>query len=803
MKKTKTKIRISKKWILLFVILLFIVSATAYAAPAPVGGGMTTEATDAFNTILKNLSAVLVTTIKMLSKFLWPIFLAIGGLLNNDILFGGGMEERLLGIWVQVRNFVNMGFVVILVGIALYNVTGFAKDQYEIKKFIGKFVIALLAVNFSYIGLKVMLDVGNVLTIALFAVPASINSEQYSTGIATCPSVGTGDCKQLTNADNANVDNAVVDKMVKSICTNLYGASDSFKTSGAMDKADWEKNSFCKLVGANQYTLTAEGAKFFGSFSSNNAAIVLAMQLMNVVDIDKVSEAINTKTVDFASLTRNLMFSVLLYVVYGTSYIALFIVLLVRLVILWIILAISPVIALTLIFPKIAEGGGDLKDKFIQSVLAPVKIAAILSIGYMMLSAWKAMPNAKIPLTGFTMKSLNFELSGISHLQAFIVAFAAVAVVWIGVFAAAGKVTKLTDSIKGAMQGFGKRLVNLYKFAPLVPTEEGRKSIMQVYRKGMMPIEEIERRGRGDEYGGAMTESEMKNIARGPGLNVAKATGVLQRGGVATPSRAKIAGGMLARMEREGGEEGKQFVRRVTENLTPGERAQFLRTGKLSAEGLRTVQRNIAALPMVAGGAAAGAAGKPAPTKPGKGGKPKPPTPEEAKTAERKELNANDNAVTIAKRDNNAAWNSLSDGEKNKLSALRDRYDKAQTITDPVKKEEELKAIEAEYKKDDVKKAVTTIRAAQESKTEINAVGTTAKAVKDTGKKLGDIQTGTPEAAKKKELTDALEKAKKQLDSKKVPGENIKKILEDQLKKAGFNIDDIKKDNDLKGYVTP
>ena len=43
------------------------------------------------------------------------------------------MEERLLLIWVNVRNIVNILFVFILLAIAFYNVVG-AGDNYHIKR---------------------------------------------------------------------------------------------------------------------------------------------------------------------------------------------------------------------------------------------------------------------------------------------------------------------------------------------------------------------------------------------------------------------------------------------------------------------------------------------------------------------------------------------------------------------------------------------------------------------------------------------------------------------------------------------
>ena len=70
-----------------------------------------------------------------LSQAIWPILYMIGGLMDNNLLFGGGMGKTLQSIWIPIRNIVNILFVIILVGIALYNITGLGEDKgnYSIK----------------------------------------------------------------------------------------------------------------------------------------------------------------------------------------------------------------------------------------------------------------------------------------------------------------------------------------------------------------------------------------------------------------------------------------------------------------------------------------------------------------------------------------------------------------------------------------------------------------------------------------------------------------------------------------------
>ena len=105
-----------------------------------------------------------------------------GSLLDNDLIFGGAMGERLLDIWVQIRNLVNIAFVLILLAIAVYNVLGIGEEggglPLAFKTAIPKFVLALIAVNFSFLAVKVILDFTNVITGAVFALPTNAITQE-------------------------------------------------------------------------------------------------------------------------------------------------------------------------------------------------------------------------------------------------------------------------------------------------------------------------------------------------------------------------------------------------------------------------------------------------------------------------------------------------------------------------------------------------------------------------------------------------------------------------------------------------
>ena len=96
----------------------------------------------------------------------------IGAFLGNDYIFAGSMGTMLHNIWVISRNIVNIVFVLILLFLALKHI--FKGEDSNIAKTLPKFVILLIAVNFSWLAGKLVLDAANVAANVVFSIPAGI-----------------------------------------------------------------------------------------------------------------------------------------------------------------------------------------------------------------------------------------------------------------------------------------------------------------------------------------------------------------------------------------------------------------------------------------------------------------------------------------------------------------------------------------------------------------------------------------------------------------------------------------------------
>jgi len=380
--------------------------------------------------VLAQLQQLIGVLLSMLSILIWPLLSMIGALMGNDLIFGPQVEDRLLLIWGQVRNFINLAFVLVLVGLAIYNVAGIGEESnYTLKKILPRFLIALIVVNFTFFGAKVILSSVNVLTTAVFALPNNVEGSLSSlnpSGIASkmCPTVA-----------------------------ELY-----------------PENGFC----IDQSTFTPQAEQFFSRFSGDNIAYVMALNYAQIGEILQVSELVR-QVPTVQSVTINLLISLLMYFVYTIAFVVMFIVLVVRVVVLWFVIALSPILALQIVFPEGAKsliGEFDIKDIFIKHAFAPAIIGMGLVIGHMLLDAYSQ--NTAPSLGSSLALGADFGNAfsvGSDGIQQILIGIAAAAVIWKVSFTAAdGTVAKgITDSIKGWVERTAGSVAKIPTYLPIVP----------------------------------------------------------------------------------------------------------------------------------------------------------------------------------------------------------------------------------------------------------------------------------------------------------------------------------------------
>lgn len=442
----------------------------------------------------------------LMNRLIWPILMMIGGLMDNSLLFGNGMEERLREIWIPIRNIVNILFVIALVGIALYNVLGIGDENsnYSIKAILPKIIIGIIVVNFSFLGIKVFLDGINVLTTAIFALPNQVGAEivldpsnpsdqdtirktcRLREGLSTSKKINKEEFEKQRELDTlrkiagSNEFKAFfegkITKLTAQEINQLAGTNldDAQFTSFKARYAESMKKVLCEAYvdeedNVTKMRLTSQGELFLKRWNSKSAPLAMAIGLGKIVFYDEID------TRSLASLDKvviNAALSFILYLLYLASFVALFIVLLGRLVVMWLAIALSPILLLGIAVPAVKEklgGFGEITNTFVQNAIAPLGIGLALSIGWIMLKALQGLNSLGGDQISFS-AAQGIPVVGLTTLQDLLVGVGTIAVIWLGVFAAASKsiAAPVTEMIKGGLSRAGSWVGTLpFKHAPV------------------------------------------------------------------------------------------------------------------------------------------------------------------------------------------------------------------------------------------------------------------------------------------------------------------------------------------------
>lgn len=401
----------------------------------------------------------------LINKVLWAILVIIGPLLDNSILFSSciaknadkvctiTMEDNLLGIWVQIRNIVNIVFVVILVFTALYNVIGRTEGEFVLKTMLPKIIIGLIAVNFSFLASKVVLDAANVVTTAVAAIPVNIKEDLAP---ANFPAYKEG--------------------LSDSVCKYFNAAKNSSIPLTADQINQWGLTGICQED--NGKFVAQFDTEFLNKFSGKNLAFIMTAEIAKLSRLKFVSTTVATKLGSTFDQVMNFLLDIAvnlgIIVIYAVSILALLAVAVARIVVLWLMIALSPLVVLIIIIPQIGQGLGetDLKSTFIQHAIAPIIMVGSLSIGFILLDS---MANEAFNLSdGGMQKAMDGVVNGNfenMHLGDLLALIGGVMIIWTGIFGAASKTYAkfITEKLDSWTKGGATFLAKLPLYATPIP----------------------------------------------------------------------------------------------------------------------------------------------------------------------------------------------------------------------------------------------------------------------------------------------------------------------------------------------
>jgi len=417
----------------------------------------------------------------------------IGNFLGNDYIYQGAMGDMLQKIWVMARNLVNIFFVFYLLFMAIRTIFWPESSLDDLKKGMIKFVLLLVAVNFSWLGAKVVLDAASVTTHAIFAIPSGIGDPpdyqecQVNTNGET-PIKGLCYPTKIIAPAESSTQPILYFQDKEGDDDNCSEIEEAYKEVYDEDTGELKNNidpKHQKLIGRT--SMCMESLNLF-KYDQNTATIYLTYGMARIQNLANATSSGGSGS----QLAVGVLMSIILQVVYAIALLALFITLIVRMMMLWFLVAFSPFLVALVLF----EGKNPAEEyfsfpQFINWAFAPAKVGGVFVVAFMMISAGQSMGNITVRAldnlannSGFTFKILGQEslFAGMGSIQDFLWLIMTTAVLWLGVFAVLKKLS-LVGGWFGRIGDKGKeyaiQAAKLPFVAPIIPSANGPISLKQ------------------------------------------------------------------------------------------------------------------------------------------------------------------------------------------------------------------------------------------------------------------------------------------------------------------------------------
>jgi len=416
--------------------------------------------------ILESVANASLYVVRIFNPLIHFITFKIGPFLGNDYIFAGNMGEMLHRIWIINRNIVNIVFVLVLLYLALkFIING---DESGIAKNIGKFAIMLVAINFSWLAGRLVLDAANVATNVVFAIPAGISGvggqtfdeilkEKKNACVVNPNSRGfTGFCTPVDGKVFLTLDAERTQYLKDATCTpQLIGQFEKgYDKAYPPDlKPDPEQKEYAKT---NTICWKQMELK---DYQQNNASYYLSYSMAKVQNLVK-----NDQT-DLVNTAVGTLFSLALQVAYLAAFLSLFIVLIIRAAMMWILMAFSPYIVLLMYLKQIGIGVSLGKadsllsiQGFVKWAFAPAKVGAVWTIGFIMITAGQTMDTSSFEKIGGHIYGAGTLFMGMDTVQQFIWFMMSLGIIWVGTFSMFADLEVaggITNAIKGGVEKYG------------------------------------------------------------------------------------------------------------------------------------------------------------------------------------------------------------------------------------------------------------------------------------------------------------------------------------------------------------
>jgi len=351
-------------------------------------------------------------TVKALQFISYPIFMVIGTLLDNQILTNPTMRDILSTVWAQVRNLANFIILIYFVFIAIYNVfASSTESSYSLKKGIKEVILGLLLINFSYFGAMLTLDAANVMINVTYSWASEYDASRPQAVIPQKNDVFASLCGKNSGFSEQQV------------CTDP-GKREQFKA-------------------------------FMQKLDNQSLPFVIATRFGKVHQLDKMNTQLESR--QDLTIVATFIVSLFIAIVQICAYVLLAFFLLIRIIVLWVLIAISPLIVLDKILSGLSLDTSDKFEEFFDyAIIAPVKGGIGFSLAYMFLDAVTRAPS--VGTSSEVGDVISVSIGTIDTFQELIVLIGSIAVIYEITLSMADKsfAASAFSTLKSKIAGTGK-----------------------------------------------------------------------------------------------------------------------------------------------------------------------------------------------------------------------------------------------------------------------------------------------------------------------------------------------------------
>ncbi len=352
------------------------------------------EALTASQSFVNTATSITSYILIVLNFFAWLMLSILDHIMDPQYIFAlnenggdGNLFQMLHKIWQFCRDLVNVGFALgLIVGAVIMIVTGSFEKLNEHK---GRFVLAIILVNFSWFIPRVIFDVSQVMTYTVYQLPSMLGADN-------CTTVGADGratpCVVVVGYKFFEQTNTMVP-------TGRPGEYINEEPGAGEGTNGWR----CPLPGiacVQMVPITEAGAQVRSATKVLEGLVVNHARLQTLAQIRfREAELRLQPGVGFmdsfqavGGILLKLVIVVLLHIAIVFPLMAMVSAFFIRIPVLWVSMAFMPLIALGFVFkPLQGDDYGDLfwkwKDHFLQAVFLPVRVAVPFTIGFIMLNA--------------------------------------------------------------------------------------------------------------------------------------------------------------------------------------------------------------------------------------------------------------------------------------------------------------------------------------------------------------------------------------------------------------------------------